>query len=236
MLPSRVRSMNNANRPPSPTRFHRPTSEIQKGKINNYDLLYSFQDNPFCKTQLDALLRTPVKKTAYDKQQQKKAHAEALRRLTQTLRRTCHRRRDHLYLQCQLHHNGHYLRLLRLKRNELEKQNKWDKFVMDVITFRITQAHRWINRKHSKWMSNVIHNSNPFELAQHWPEGSRCTIDPLMSPYWVTLKPPLPPTTIEVEASIRKHFRNYESALEAAYYKTLGMTKNKSTATKTDTN
>ncbi len=83
-------------------------------------------------------------------------------------------------------------------------------------------------------MSNVIFNSNPFELVDAWPEGSKCVIDPQMSPDWVMLRPPLPPTKIEVETSLRKRLRNYENALEAAYYKTLGITKPKPSVTTTD--
>ena len=229
--------MNNESRPPSPKRFQRLAQEILTGKeIFDLDLYYLCQENKFYKLQLDALLREPFEQAEIAKQQQEQARTEALRRLRQTLRRTCYRRRDDLYIHNQVHHNGHYLRLLRLKRNDLEKQSKWDKFVMDVIMYRITQAHSWIDHRHSKWMSDVIFNSNPFELATAWPEGSCCPIAPVMSKDWVMLKPPLPPTKIEVEASLRKRLRNYENALEAAYYKTLGITKPKPSVTTTNTN
>jgi hypothetical protein len=191
--------MNNGSRPPSPRRFHRLAQEIQKGEIIDYDLLYLCESNPFYQTQLDALLRAPAEAVENAKQQQEQARIDALRRLRLTLRRTCYRRRDHIYLQHQLHHNGSYLKLLRRRRNDREKQARWNRFVMDLKMFRITQAHSWIDRRHSQWMSNVIFNSDPFELATAWPEGSCCPIDPQMSPDWVLLKPPIQPTIISVE-------------------------------------
>ncbi len=203
--------MNNASkRPPSASRFRAHAQRLLAGKeIHDWDLHYLIEDNPFYKLQLDALLREPAEKIAFDKQQQEQARTEALRRRRQTLRCTCYRRRGYLDSRYQLHHNRTYLRLLRLKRNDLEKQSKWDKFVMDVIMYRISQAHSWIDRRHSEWMSNVIFNSNPFELATAWPEGSCCAIDPVMSPTWVRLVPPIQPTIISVErtATDRKRIR-----------------------------
>ena len=223
--------MNNSSRPPSPSRFQRITSGAQKKKILDGNRLYLHQDLSTYQNDGETLRRTPSEKTAHNKQHQEQASAEALRQLKQSIRQTCQERRDRLYLKQQLHHNGYYLRLLRLKQNNLEKQSKWDKFVTNVIKVRIRQSHSWIDRKHSKWMANVISNSNPFELAKDWPEGSRCAIDPLMSPYWVMLKPPLTTANMEAEASLRKHLRNYENALEAAYYNTLGIAKPKPSMT-----
>lgn len=192
--------MDNASRPPSPKRFHRLAQEILSGKeIFDLDLLDLCQNNKFYQLQLDALLREPFEQAERAKQQQEQARIEALRRLRRTLKRTCYRRRDDLYIHTQVHHNGHYLRLLRLKRNDLEKQGKWDKFVISVIMYRISQAHSWIDHRHSQWISNVIFNSNPFELVDAWPEGSCCPIDPQMSSTWTLLKPPIQPTIISVE-------------------------------------
>ena len=57
-----------------------------------------------------------------------------------------------------------------------------------------------------------------------------------MSPDWVLLKPPTPPTVIEVENSLRKRLLALERALEAAYYKQLGITKPAPSVTTTDSN
>ena len=147
---------------------------------------------------------------------------------------TCRRYRSTRVTRAKLHSNRRYLRLLRLQKNDLEKQGKWDKFVMDVMMFRISQAHSWIDHRHSKWMSDVIFSSNPFELVDAWPEGSKCSIDPQMSLDWVPLQPPLPPTVIQVENSLRKRLLTYERALEDAYFKIQDITKPKPSITTTD--
>lgn len=205
--------MNNASRPPSPSRFHRLAQEIQRGEIYDYDLLYLCESNPFYQTQLDALLRAPAEAVENAKQQQEQARIEALRQLRHRLRRTCVRRRAYLSDRAYTHRNT-LPRYLRLRRNQVEKQGKWNAFLMDLKMYRISQAMSWIDRRHSEWISNVIFESaNPFELVDAWPLHSACSIDPVMSPTWVPLVPPIQATVIPVEKTraqrmqaIKRHY------------------------------
>ena len=223
-------------RPPSASALRQYASDILNGKEGDWSITHLIESNHFYKLQVDELLMEPFKQAEYQEQQSLKAEQDALAKFRQKLKQTCYSYRSTRVTRAKLHYNR-LPKLLQTRRNNLEKQGRWDKFIVDLQMFRISQALGWIDRRHSEWMTNVIlSQSNPFELAEAWPEGSKCVIDPQMSKDWVLLEPPTPPTKIEVESSLRKRLLAYERALEAAYYKTLGITKPKPSITTTDSN
>ena len=202
-----------------PKRFKALAAQIARGEIDDYELLYLCGSNPFYDNQLQAALRAPAEARANEAERQAKAAVEALRRLRATFLRTCRRRRLHIKQRAKLHTNSRYLWLLRMKREQGERQNKWDKFVVDLKMYRIQQAHSWIDQVHSAYISDVIFNSNPFELVTAWPEGSKCSIDPQMSPNWQWLRPPTKGEVVTLDHAKNNRLQQYEQALLKMYYK-----------------
>ena len=200
------------NKPPTTSALRKFARDLLAGREGDWDIYHWVEEHPFYKVQLEELLREPTKQREYEAEVKAKAATEALSRLRRTLRSTCVSRRSYLNLRS-LQHTNTYPWHLRMKREQIERQPKWDRFVVDLKMYRIAQAHTWIDHSHSAWISQVIMDSNPFELVKHWPTGSCCSIEPQMSPDWVLLEPPTPATVITEP----KTFIDRQRAIERAY-------------------
>ena len=221
-------------KPPSPTALRQYAQDILNDRPFDWNIHWLCEENIFVKKQVEALMMEPFIQQEFDKNQKLKAEQTKLAKFRRKLKQTCLTYRSSRAESKRLHRNT-YPNHLRLKRNELEKQGKWDRFLVSIREYRTLMCLDWIDRRKASWMSDVIWSApNPFVPIDAFPYGSCCQIDPQMSPNWELLEPPTPPTKIEVENSYKKRLLAYERALEAAYYKTLGITKPKPSITTTD--
>lgn len=202
---------------------------LSEGYLRQLDALY--KDNPshaeafsglypglieLLKERQEAHQKASLAQEQKDSRDDKDALLLARRYLRESLLRTAQNyreQREDFYLL----RRGRYNRLSYLKRsakrNEQTKQNRWDKFTVNVLETRLAQALNWIDRRHAGWITTVITSGDVFELATDWPDGSACAIDLVMSPNWVPIEPPDQPLVVTVERSLRQRLAAYERAL-----------------------
>jgi len=192
---------------------------VLSGKeIDDWDLHWLCEENQFYKQQLNALLMEPFKQHDYEAEQAANAARVAAIQHRKALANTCRSYRSTRVARAKLHRNR-YPMLLRLRRNEQEKQKLWDRFLISVLEYRTLVALDCIDRRHAAWQTNVIWSSSPYQPTTEYPFGSKCAVELIQDPNWVDVKAPEPATAISVERSLRDRLATYERKLEEYVYK-----------------
>ena len=188
--------------PPSASRMRAHALRMLSGKeIDDWDLHWLCEENQLYKQQLNALLMEPFKQHDYEVATAAETARVAAIQHRKALVNTCRSYRSTRVARAKRHRN-HYPMLLRLQRNEVEKQKMWDRFLVSIREYRTLVCLDWIDRRKADWMTQVVWSApNPFEPIDAFPYGSQCVIDPVMSKDWVMLEAPIPATVISVVKS-----------------------------------
>lgn len=176
-------------RPLSPRRFRQLAAQIRRGRVEDYELLFLCESNPFYQVQLKAVLDEPRLKAEQLQREKDDAIKAAKAAFKHTLRNTVRGRREALEQRSIDHSAQRYIEFLReleeaseraeaaRKQHEID-QRKWDRFCVSVLELRVLNAAGWVSRADLPRISQLIWDSNPFKVTEWWPDWSCCPVDP----------------------------------------------------------